>query len=185
MNDQTKLALFDALLAYLIQSSTAMDGTIKALATGALFSPPLLVLNEAIDSAKVLLSKVIHSSINARLLLLCIVKSIEIDNEGDELMFERSDILAISSLPRLESLKIYGCGMTEEAHSVLVRCKGLNTLFFPFPADPACLAAIGRKLVSLGLWAPSKEIVDGIVESCPNLQYLELDVADLDDDEEK
>jgi hypothetical protein len=49
MDDQTKLALFDALLAYLIQSSTAMDGTIKALATGALVSP--LVLNEAIDSA--------------------------------------------------------------------------------------------------------------------------------------
>jgi hypothetical protein len=60
MDDQTKLALFDALLAYLIQSSTAMDGTIKALATGALVSP--LVLNEAIDSAKVLLSKVLHLS---------------------------------------------------------------------------------------------------------------------------
>jgi hypothetical protein len=62
MNDQTKLALFDALLAYLIQSSTAMDGTIKALATGALVSP--LYLNEAIDSAKVLLSKVFHPNIN-------------------------------------------------------------------------------------------------------------------------
>jgi hypothetical protein len=58
MNDQTKLALFDALLAYLIKSYTAMDGTIKALATGALVSP--LVLDEAIDSAKVLLSKVMH-----------------------------------------------------------------------------------------------------------------------------
>jgi Na+/phosphate symporter len=66
MNDQTKLALFDALLTYLIQSSSAMDGTIKALATGALVSP--LVLNEAIDSAKVLLSKVIQPSINIILL---------------------------------------------------------------------------------------------------------------------
>jgi hypothetical protein len=72
MNDQTKFALFDALLAYLIQSSTAMDGTIKALAAGALVSP--LVLNEAIDSAKVLLSKVIHSSSNVRSPLPCIVK---------------------------------------------------------------------------------------------------------------
>jgi hypothetical protein len=62
MNDQTKLALFDALLAYLIQSSTAMDGTIKALSTGALVSPH--ILNEAFDSAKVLLSKVIHHSLN-------------------------------------------------------------------------------------------------------------------------
>jgi hypothetical protein len=61
MNDQTKLALFDALLSYLFQSSTAMDGTIKALATGALAS---LVLNEAFDSAKVLLSKVILLYIN-------------------------------------------------------------------------------------------------------------------------
>jgi hypothetical protein len=66
MNDQTKLALFDALLAFLIQSSTAMEGTIKALASGALVSP--LVLNEAIDSAKVLLSKVIYPSINLTLL---------------------------------------------------------------------------------------------------------------------
>jgi hypothetical protein len=65
MDNQTKLALFDALLSYLIQSSTAMDGTIKALATGALVSP--LVLNEAIDSAKVLLSKVIYPSINSLL----------------------------------------------------------------------------------------------------------------------
>jgi hypothetical protein len=72
MNDQTKLALFDALLAYLIQSSAAMDGTIKALATGALVTP--LVLNEAIDSAKVLLSKVLHTSFNVRLPLLYIAK---------------------------------------------------------------------------------------------------------------
>jgi hypothetical protein len=72
MNDQTKLALFDSLIAYLIQSSSAMDGTIKALATGALVSP--LVLNEAIDSAKVLLSKVvIHPFLNDRSLLLIIV----------------------------------------------------------------------------------------------------------------
>jgi hypothetical protein len=72
MNDQTKLALFDALVAYLIRSSSAIDGTIKALATGALVSP--LVLNEAINSAKVLLSKVIIPSLNIRLLLLRIVK---------------------------------------------------------------------------------------------------------------
>jgi hypothetical protein len=65
MNDQTKLSLFDNLLAYLIQSSSAMDGTIKALATGALVSP--LVLNEAIDSAKVLLSKVNRLYINLTL----------------------------------------------------------------------------------------------------------------------
>jgi hypothetical protein len=69
--DLTKLALFDSLLAYLIQSSSAMDGTIKALASGALVSP--LVLTEAIDSAKVFLSMVIHPFLTKRLLLQCIV----------------------------------------------------------------------------------------------------------------
>jgi hypothetical protein len=68
MNDQSKLALFDALLTYL--SNAALDGTIKALASDALVSPK--VLNEANDSAKVLLSKVIHPHFNVRYLLLCI-----------------------------------------------------------------------------------------------------------------
>jgi hypothetical protein len=60
-SDTISKQLYDALLAYLIQSSTALDGTIKALATGALVSP--LALNGASDSAKVLLSKVIHALI--------------------------------------------------------------------------------------------------------------------------
>ncbi len=58
MNDTKTISkqLYDALLAYLIQSSTALDGTIKALASGAFVSP--VSLSEASDSAKVLLSKV-------------------------------------------------------------------------------------------------------------------------------
>jgi hypothetical protein len=71
MNDQTKLALFDALIAYLLQSSTAMTGSINALETGALVSPDALI--KAIDYAKVLLSKVRQPSFNNRSLLLCIV----------------------------------------------------------------------------------------------------------------
>ncbi len=43
----------------LINSSAAMDGTVKTLASGAPVSP--LVLNEAIDAAKVLLSKVLYT----------------------------------------------------------------------------------------------------------------------------
>jgi hypothetical protein len=58
MTDEAKLALFDALVAYLIQSSAAMDGTTRAIASGAPVSP--LDLDEALDSAKVLLSQVIH-----------------------------------------------------------------------------------------------------------------------------
>jgi len=59
MDDETKpisKQIYDALLAYHIQSSSALDETIKALATGAFVSP--LDLNEASDSAKVLLSQV-------------------------------------------------------------------------------------------------------------------------------
>jgi hypothetical protein len=75
--------------------------------------------------------------------------------------------------------------MTEEAYSGLSGFKGLNTLDLQFQADPAVLTAVGRKLVSLEFWRPSKEVVDGIVESCPSLQYLELDAVEFDDDEEK
>jgi hypothetical protein len=39
------------------------------------------------------------------------------------------------------------------------------------------VAAIGRNLVRLELWNPSKEVVVGIVKHCPNLQYLELEVV--------
>jgi hypothetical protein len=56
MNDHIKLAIHDALVAYLFESSAALDGTIKSLATGALVST--LALSDSLDSAKFLLSKV-------------------------------------------------------------------------------------------------------------------------------
>jgi hypothetical protein len=37
-------------------------------------------------------------------------------------------------------------------------------------------------LISLYLASPSKEVVDGIVEYCPNLQYLELDDVEFDEE---
>jgi hypothetical protein len=64
----------------------------------------------------------------------------------------------------------------DDALSAFVRCKGLKELRISFLAYPAILAAIGINLVRLNLWRPSKEVVNGIVEYCPNLQYLELDV---------
>ena len=58
MNDATKLALFDALILYLIQSSSTMHNTRKTLASNPLFTTQIECLNTSIDSAKVLLSKV-------------------------------------------------------------------------------------------------------------------------------
>jgi hypothetical protein len=77
-NDQIKTIskqLYDALLAYLIQSSTALDGTARALAPDPLQTFRVEVLNDSLDSARVLLSKVIHSYSNPfiyRFLLLFI-----------------------------------------------------------------------------------------------------------------
>jgi hypothetical protein len=112
------------------------------------------------------------------------LKSIEIDNEGGELMFDRTDILAIASLPRLEIQKFYKCDMDEDSYSALARCEGLNTLWIHSLTDPAVLSAIVRDLVNLDLWGPSKKVVNGIGESCPNLRNLELDVVEFDDEKE-
>jgi hypothetical protein len=113
------------------------------------------------------------------------LRSLVFDNEGGGLMLERSDIIAVASLSRLKALKFYRCGMTEDAYSALMRLRGLNSFQISSLVDPAVLAAIGRSLVSLKLRRPSKEVVEGIVEHCPNLQYLELVEFDLDDEEEE
>jgi hypothetical protein len=62
MDDESKLALHDALLAYLYQSSNAMNKTARALAPDPLQSDVVVVLNESLNTAKVLLSKVIRPS---------------------------------------------------------------------------------------------------------------------------
>jgi hypothetical protein len=59
MLDESKVALFDELLAYVIQSSHAMDATVRALAPDPLFIPQVVLLNESLDSTRVLLSKVL------------------------------------------------------------------------------------------------------------------------------
>jgi hypothetical protein len=55
--------LYDSFLAYLIQSSVAMDETARALAPDTLQAARVDVLNDSLDSARVLLSLVIHPSI--------------------------------------------------------------------------------------------------------------------------
>jgi hypothetical protein len=58
MNNDTKLALFDGLWNWFIQSYSAMDATAKALAPDPLQSVHVALLTESLDSAKILLSKV-------------------------------------------------------------------------------------------------------------------------------
>jgi hypothetical protein len=74
MLDESKVVLFDELLACVIQSSHAMDETAKALSSDPLHSSRVLLLNESLDSTRVLLSKVlIHPSFYIRFPLLLIV----------------------------------------------------------------------------------------------------------------
>jgi hypothetical protein len=68
MNNETKLALFDGLWAWFIQSYSAMDATAKALAPDPLQSVHVALLTESLDSGKILLSSV---SIHALIMLDC------------------------------------------------------------------------------------------------------------------
>ena len=58
MDNNSKLALFEDLIIYLIQSSNTMTLARKALASNPLFTSQIEWLNTSLDSAKVLLSKV-------------------------------------------------------------------------------------------------------------------------------
>jgi hypothetical protein len=49
--------------------------------------------------------------------------------------------------------------------------------------DPSILKAIGKNLVMLILRSPSEQVVDRIVEHCPNLQYLEIERVDEEEKE--
>jgi hypothetical protein len=56
--------LYNAFSAYLIQSSAALDDTARALSPDPLQAGRVDVLNDSLDSARVLLSMVIHPSSN-------------------------------------------------------------------------------------------------------------------------
>jgi hypothetical protein len=128
---------------------------------------------------------------NSSILLLKIVKCcrdlkrIYINPRRNILMLNQSDILAVASLPHLKSLDLYNCETVDDAFSALSRCRGLNELRIDSLANPAILAAIGMNLLWLNLWRPSKLVVDGIVDYCPNLQYLELEEVKIDEEVEE
>jgi hypothetical protein len=58
MTDDAKLALHDLFTAYLIQSADAMDSTARTLAPDPLQTSQVNLLNDSLDSAKILLTKV-------------------------------------------------------------------------------------------------------------------------------
>jgi hypothetical protein len=62
MTDEAKLALHDLFLAYLIQSADAMDSTARALESDPLQTSQVVLLNDSLDSAKILLTLVFNPS---------------------------------------------------------------------------------------------------------------------------
>jgi hypothetical protein len=63
MTDEAKLALHDLFLTYLIQSADALDSTLKALAPDPLQASQVVLLNDSLDAAKILLTKVLYPPI--------------------------------------------------------------------------------------------------------------------------
>jgi hypothetical protein len=61
LDEEFKFDLFDELLACVIQSSFAMDDTAKALASDPIHAARVALLKDALDSTKVLFTKVKHS----------------------------------------------------------------------------------------------------------------------------
>jgi hypothetical protein len=75
LEEEAKVALFDELLACVIQSSHAMEDTANALVFDPLHSARVILLNDSLDSTRVLLSKVfIHPSSYRRFPPLTILK---------------------------------------------------------------------------------------------------------------
>jgi hypothetical protein len=86
------------------------------------------------------------------------------------------DIKIIASLPILKYLELRYCGVSVEAVAALSRCKSINHLSIRWRDGMSdVLRVIGRNLVSLFLCDEMNvEEIDGVVEFCPNLQYLEV-----------
>jgi hypothetical protein len=60
MTDEAKLALHDLFLSYLIQSADAMNTTARAIESDPLQASQVVLLNDSLDSAKILLTKVLN-----------------------------------------------------------------------------------------------------------------------------
>jgi hypothetical protein len=92
MKDETKVELFDELLAGAARSSQAVDAILMALAPDPLHATQVLLLKESLDSTKVMLSKVsINPFFNTRFHLLLIVMERREKKSSPELRRKRCD----------------------------------------------------------------------------------------------
>jgi hypothetical protein len=101
---------------------------------------------------------------------------------GDDLVLEPSDIKALASLPRLKFLDVINCGMEDEAVSALSQCRKLKHLGIECSDGlDDILRVIGMDLISLDIQSAAAEAWLGIVENCPNLEYIQLYGEELKD----
>jgi hypothetical protein len=132
MTDQTKTIskqLYDALLAYLIQSSIAMDETSRALAPDPLHTSRVDVLNESLYSARVLLSKVINSCSNPfiiRFLLLFIAAK----RLGEEILAGSTEETMRSLYFRKQRVSIYHAATIGDIPQEVLRKAFIYPTFF-------------------------------------------------------
>jgi hypothetical protein len=146
------------------------------------------IVSSIVSSYRTLCSTKIVAKFESSASLLKVVEScrdlesLAFGNLGGGLILERFDILAFASLPRLKSLKIYGCEMAGDAGPSLSRCRGLKEIRIENLVDVTVLLS-RRDLARLRLDNPSKEVVDGIVENCPNLNYLVLEEVELEEED--
>jgi hypothetical protein len=95
--------------------------------------------------------------------------------------FSLSDMTLIASLPRLKSLELVpGCRVAVGAVSALKRVRCLKHLKIGWIEGMSdVLRVIGRTLIHLDVYWLSYDEIDGIIEYCPNLQYLDLNIIGL------
>jgi hypothetical protein len=106
----------------------------------------------------------LHDLFNSSATLLkfveCCCEIEEVSFDSDDIVLTRSDIEAIASLPRLKSLNT-NCRITDDAVSVLSRCKGLKLLTLGWVSFDLnnIIPTIGRNLASLD-YSSSKSILE-------------------------
>jgi hypothetical protein len=108
--------------------------------------------------------------------------TISFTQEGNELSIPA--IKAIASLPRLKYLEIgQDCEFLDVDVTALSRCyelKHLSLRYSQLEDLISILRGVGGHLVSLFLRMAEVKAIGVIIESCPNLQYLEVTIVGSD-----
>jgi hypothetical protein len=94
----------------------------------------------------------------------------------DQLSLTHSEFVAIASLPHLKSLDLKSCKFEDDGVSILAGCMRLRHLRGDYlKMSGELLREIGGNLVSLKCRSRMEEI-EGIVEFCPNLEDLDIQI---------